>query len=71
MTEVLIVYGSFGVVWAIYCLGMGYLVSEDKVSSRMLLRGFWLTPIWPIITLVILAYGLQDLWTKAWGSELP
>lgn len=66
MTEALIVYGVIGLLWAVYCLGMGYVVSSDKHTSRLLFRGFWLTPIWPLIMLALLPYALHDLWKRAW-----
>lgn len=68
MGEALLAYTGIGIIWAVYCLGMGYLVSEDKETSRRLLRGFWLTPVWPVIILVIIAYGLKHLWIKAWHT---
>lgn len=63
-------YALVSIVWAVYCLGVSYLVSEDKEASRTLVRGFWLTPVWPLVMLAVLLYGLRELWRKADFREL-
>ena len=35
----------------------------------MLIRGFWFTPIWPLVVAYGLGYGLHLVWLKAeWGK---
>jgi len=67
--ELLAYYIAIGIVWMVYCVSMAQMVSDDERSSRMLTRGFWLTPIWPVVILGLGAYGLHYMWQKAeWGK---
>ena len=69
MMELLSAYGSIGFIWLVYCICFSYLCSGDKEISRMLIRGFWFAPIWPLVVAYGLGYGLHLVWLKAeWGK---
>lgn len=65
----LVGYALVCIIWAAFCLTFSHIVAEDKTASRNLIRGFWLTPIWPLVIAFGVGYVLRFLWDKAeWGK---
>jgi hypothetical protein len=68
MLEGLLAYAGIAFFWALGALVFGNC-TDSMIQKRMLARGAFLAPIWPVVIVTLVSRAIAKLWRTAdWKS---